>query len=442
MVTDESQRLVEIAHRFKREEFSQNVQALICPSTWIRTEIVRCPGFETVDSFVIPYAWDTTGLWAEQKETARANLNVPTDRKWVLFVEDDPGESRTGLRDFLQLIKGAEQRLRAAGNGNAFGALIAGATEEINETDFGVPVMRLGSLKDVSARRNACSAADLLATTGLESNLPSVIIESLACGTPVLGYAAGGVGDLVRSGENGELAAVGDIEGLTSSLVELLMNPIRIEELAGRARKFVEINFDNQKIVQHLCSAYGAAISKAGGKEVRPNVSDECVEYQTFAVRAVADLLESAEKRRAELDREVVWLREQLESLHATLDQSFRDIVGSAEQREAELKGEVRWLREWMRVECFPLQTEVGKLKTEVGNLREILDRSFREIDELFSTSPERVRKRYAEIPNPSDPGEPDKSSRTIEEKWKAAITKISLLKEFFGRRSRRFFWP
>ena len=422
---------------------------MICPYTWFRNEIVRCPGFETLDSFVIPYAWDAEGLWAEHKKTARANFNLPTDGKWVLFVVDDPGKSRAGFRDFLQLIRGAEQRLRAAGSGNSFRVLVAGSTEEICESDFGVPVTTLGLLNDVTDRRNAFSAADLLAYTALEDNLPNLIIESLACGTPILGYATGGVGDLVRSGENGELAAVGDVEGLTSLLVDLLMDPTRIEELAARARKLVEINLDNQKIVQDLCSAYGGAISKAGVKEVRPNVFDQRVEYQAFAMRAVADLLVSAEKRRAELDREVAWLREQLESLHATLEQSFREIVGSAEQREAALDGEVRWLREWMKVEGFPLKAEVANLreilersKTEVANLREILERSFREIDEIFSMSPERVRRRYAQIADPSDPGEPDKNGRTIEEKWKEAVTKLSLLKEFFGRRSRRFFRP
>ena len=442
MVTEESQRLVEISHRFKREDFLQNVHALICPSTWIRNEFVRCPGFEAVDSFVIPYAWDAAGLWAEQKETARANLNIPSDRKWVLFVVDDPGESKAGFPDFHQLIRGTEERLRATGSGNAFGVLVAASTEEIYASDFGVPVTRLGSLNDVTDRRNAFSAADLLVYTGLEDNLPSVIIESLVCGTPVIGYATGGVGELVRSGENGELAAVGDIEGLTSSLVDLLMNPIRIAQLAARARKFVEIKLDNQKIVQDLCFAYGSAISKVHVKEVRPNVSGERAEYQAFAVRAVADLLESAEKRRVELDREVVWLREQLESLRATLEQSFREIVGSAEQREAALDGEVRWLREHINVEWVPLKTELGNLREILGNLREILERSFREIDEMFSMSPERVRRRYAEIANPNDPGKPDISGGTIEEKWKEAVTKISLLKEFFGRRSHRFFRP
>jgi hypothetical protein len=188
--------------------------------------------------------------------------------------------------------------------------------------------------------------------------------------------------------------------------VELLLEPGRIEGLAARARKSVEINFDNQRIVQDLCSAYDAAVSNAESKAFHVGRADKGSTYEAFALSALVDLLEGAEQRSVELD------------------------------------GEVRWLRECLNVECFPLKAELGNLRDELGNLREILERSFREIDELFSMSPKRVRRRYAEIANPSDPGEPDKSDRTIEEKWKEALTRISLLKEFFGRRSHRFFRP
>src|SRR5262249_14598896 len=163
--------------------------------------------------------------------------------------------------------------------------------------------------------------------------------------------------------DNGRLVATGDIQKLISALVELLLEPGRIEGLAAGARKSVEINFDNQKIVQDLLSAYEAAVSNAGARAVRADHADQDSVYEEFALRALVDLLESAE------------------------------------QRESALDGEVEWLREWMKVECFPLKaelgnlrTELGNLRTELGNLREILERSFREIDEMFSMSPERVR--------------------------------------------------
>jgi hypothetical protein len=144
--------------------------------------------------------------------------------------------------------------------------------------------------------------------------------------------------------------------------VELLLEPGRIEGLAARARKSVEINFDNQRIVQDLCSAYDAAVSNAESKAFHVGRADKGSTYEAFALSALVDLLEGAEQRSVELD------------------------------------GEVRWLREWMNVECFPLKAELGNLRDELGNLREILERSFREIDELFSMSPKRVRRRYAEI--------------------------------------------
>jgi glycosyltransferase involved in cell wall biosynthesis len=369
MVHEESQHLIEIAHRFKRAVFSESVAALICPSNWIRNEIVQCPGFETIQSLVIPYAWESEQFWPEKKVTARSAFGVPTDRNWLLFVAENLNETRKGLRDFLQLMKDAEQRLRAAGKENAFGVLIAGRTEAIRETDFGVPVVKLGFLANASDLRKAYSAADLFVYTGLEDNLPNVIIEALACGTPFLGYATGGAVDLVRPGNNGKLVESGDIQALTSALVDLLLNPARIKELAAGARKSIEINFDNQKIIRNLLSAYDAAVSNAKAKVLDFSVVKEAAEYEAFALRALVDRMESAEKRH-----------------------SF-----------------------------------------ELGSLHEILDRSFREIDAIFSVAPAELQRRYTAIAKERKRGEPDKDQPSIEEKWKEMSTKTYLLKEFFG---------
>ena len=162
MVNEESQPLIEIAHRFKHAVFSQSVDALICPSNWIRNEIVQCPGFETIQNFVIPYAWESEQFWPEEKAVARSAFRVPSDRTWLLFVAENVNETRKGFRDFLQLAKDAEERLRAAGKENTFGVLIAGRTEAIHETDFGVQVVKLGFLPKASDLRKAYSAADLL----------------------------------------------------------------------------------------------------------------------------------------------------------------------------------------------------------------------------------------------------------------------------------------
>ena len=119
----------------------------------------------------------------------------------------------------------------------------------------------------------------------------------MACGTPFVGYATGGAVDLVRAGKNGKLVESGDIQALTSSLVDLLLNPARIMELAAGARKSIEINFDNQEIIRNLLFAYHAAVSKAEARVLEFRVPNETAEYEAFALRALVDLLERAEKR-------------------------------------------------------------------------------------------------------------------------------------------------
>jgi hypothetical protein len=344
MVSEASRSLVEISHRAKRAVFSQSLSAVICPSAWIKNEISRCPGFESIQSFVIPYAWESTEFWPEEKAAARSALGISSDRKWLLFVADNVNETRKGFSHFLQLLQGATEAMRRPGAGQSFGVLVAGRGEGIPERDLGIPFVKLGFLDTAARLRGAYSSADLLVYLGLEDNLPNVIAEALACGTPVFGYATGGVVDQVQPGENGILVPVGDLEEGTKTLVDLLRSPTLIDELAGRARKSLERNFDNQKIIRDLIAIYESVRANAQPKVPQLSTNRELAEYEAFALRALADLLESAERRSSELQGEVEWLRGYIGH------QSFE--LGQA------------------RTEVDRLGTEVDRLGTEVDRLQ------------------------------------------------------------------------
>jgi len=67
---------------------------------------------------------------------------------------------------------------------------------------------------------------------------PNVLLESLACGTPVVATAVGGAPEIVRDGQDGFLVPHGDPSALASALRNALDRPWDRPAIVRRARRF------------------------------------------------------------------------------------------------------------------------------------------------------------------------------------------------------------
>jgi glycosyltransferase involved in cell wall biosynthesis len=83
----------------------------------------------------------------------------------------------------------------------------------------------------------------LLATTSVSvltsrhEGLPCSVVESLAAGVPVVATAVDGTVEVVRSGNNGILAAAGDVAGLADAVCRLVADPALRKRMSGAARE-------------------------------------------------------------------------------------------------------------------------------------------------------------------------------------------------------------
>src|SRR5438046_2993624 len=91
------------------------------------------------------------------------------------------------------------------------------------------------------------SAADVFVIPSLQESFGQTVIESLACGTPVVGFASGGIPDMVRPGHTGWLAPTGDTAALRNAMVTALSDPRRAE-LSANCRRIAlqEYSLDTQ----------------------------------------------------------------------------------------------------------------------------------------------------------------------------------------------------
>ena len=81
----------------------------------------------------------------------------------------------------------------------------------------------------------AYSAADVYLCPTRDDNLPNVVAEALACGTPCIGFNIGGLPEMIDHKENGYLARAFDTDDFAQGIRFLLSTP-NPEELREAAR--------------------------------------------------------------------------------------------------------------------------------------------------------------------------------------------------------------
>lgn len=84
------------------------------------------------------------------------------------------------------------------------------------------------------------AAADVCAVPSLTESFGLVALESMACGTPVVGTRVGGLQKLIEHGESGLLVPAGDYQALAEAIARVLTDPRLRMHLAHGARDRAE----------------------------------------------------------------------------------------------------------------------------------------------------------------------------------------------------------
>ncbi len=102
------------------------------------------------------------------------------------------------------------------------------------------------------------SCADLFLLPSETEAFGLVALEAMACGVPVVATAVGGVPEVVRQGESGLLAPVGDIDEMANDALYLLEDRERWRQFSAAARHTAE-GFSSDRIVP-MYEAYYAEV--------------------------------------------------------------------------------------------------------------------------------------------------------------------------------------
>ena len=190
---------------------------IVGPSKWISQQSQNSELFSKYKTHVIPYGLDTNVFSIFDKLFAKRFFNVPDDRISILFVADNINENRKGFRILLkalEYLKVEKLNLLIVGSGYF----------EVKEFLGVHNVINFGRVNDERIMALIYNAADLFVIPSIMDNLPNTALESVCCGTPIIGFHVGGIPDIVINGENGYLCDELDSERLAEQILKGIRN--------------------------------------------------------------------------------------------------------------------------------------------------------------------------------------------------------------------------
>ena len=229
-----------------RENFLRKKEALtgienltiVTPSAWMKDQ-VKTSFLKDRPCVVIPNGI-RTDLFHPDSQDVRKRLNLE-DRSIVLAMALTLSRAK-GWEDLLQLADILPDH---------FQLVLVGVPEKARKL-AGNKIICLPRTADQRELAALYSAADVFVNPTHEDNFPTVNLEALACGTPVVTYATGGSPEAIDS-RTGASVLTGDISGLCREAVALAE---RKRQCTDDCRRRAVTQYDCSVFSEHYLSLY------------------------------------------------------------------------------------------------------------------------------------------------------------------------------------------
>jgi len=239
----------------KRKIYKKASLNIVTPSRWLMDQVkasILSPSVHK--SMVINNGIDLSIFKPVDKLVARNNLSIPQNVFVLLYVVSSNLKSNS-YKDY-ETIERALKRLQSLlpehSNVLFLGLGEGGETEHLGnlEKRF-VPFQN--NPEDVA---KYYQVADIYIHAANADNFPNVILEALACGTPVIASNVGGISEQIIDGVTGWLVPAHNPEAMAQKVLKLIENNVQRESMSKAAVIDSTKRFSLEKMVNNYLEFY------------------------------------------------------------------------------------------------------------------------------------------------------------------------------------------
>jgi glycosyltransferase involved in cell wall biosynthesis len=204
---------------------------VVADSYWLQRESRNSSLLGRFRSSTVHYGLDTDVFRPRERRSVRKELGLSENSRVLLFVADSVANRRKGFSKLLQALDFVDP---------IPGLHLVSIGQNAPSMPLSVPHLHIDSVRDDDRLARIYSAADLFVIPSLQEAYGQTALEAMACGTPAVGFDAGGIPEVIRDGETGAIVPTGDFERLGSVIRALLADLPLLERMGRRARQIVE----------------------------------------------------------------------------------------------------------------------------------------------------------------------------------------------------------
>ena len=253
----------DLSHRiWKKKEkiFLNSKVTVVTPSNWLNecTRSSSLLGHWDVRTIHNPF--DQTLFRPLRREDSCRNLGLDPEKKYILFGAATVRNMLKGFDYFMEAVRLLQQELEQDAGVEI---LLFGKTKGDMEHLFPLKTNNITFTGSVQKIVDLYNVAHLFAIPSLQDNLPNTIIESMLCGTPVVGFKTGGIPEMIDHKKDGYLADYRSARDLADGMKWILMSD-PYDSLSEAVRRAAIARFSRERSAEQYVKLYRELVEKPG----------------------------------------------------------------------------------------------------------------------------------------------------------------------------------
>jgi len=208
---------------------------------------------------------DTKRFQPQSKQAARAALNITENTPLIgMFASFKQQKNHPFLIAALTKLKHSHPYFKVLFVGDMLHGGLHGSDDycadikqQIEVAGLAEQVIYLGNCDNVEAIYPAC---DFTVLPSLFEGTPNVVLESMACGIPVIATRVSDNDKIIEHGASGHIVELNDVPVLASSIKQFLDDSEYLAAIAIKARQAMEDKFSSYKLAENMGVIYANSI--------------------------------------------------------------------------------------------------------------------------------------------------------------------------------------